>query len=197
MSRAVGRIDRRPIIGVMGSHTDTHTERAREIGVWIAQQGYHLLTGGGDGVMGAVTKAFVETRRRSGVALGVVPAVTADPLSPPVPGYPNRWVEIPICSHLDRGGPMGDDPMSRNHINVLTSTVVILLPGGSGTASEARLAVRYGRPCVGYLRSPDELPGCPPEVPVERDFARVAAYVAAHVARAPDSGLVDLLTDGG
>ena len=86
-------------------------------------------------------------------------------------------MEIPIYTHLDRGGPRGDEATSRNHINVLTSTVVIVLPGGEGTASEARLAVRYGKPCIGYLRSPDEVPGLPPGILIESDFSRVARFI--------------------
>ena len=171
----------RPIVGVMGSHADAHAGRARQVGEWIARQGYHLLTGGGKGVMGAVTRAFVGVSVRRGVALAVVPSIPGDPQSLPAPGYPNPWVEIPIYTHLDRGGPRGDEPASRNHINVLTSTVIILLPGGEGTASEARLALRYGKPCVAYLRSPDELPGCPDAVRVESDFARIEEFVRASV----------------
>lgn len=176
-------IERHPIIGVMGSHDETHRDRAREVGDWIGRQGYHLLTGGGGGVMGAVTAAFVSVPQRRGVALAIVPAVTGDPQCRPLPGYPNQSVEIPIYTHLDPG-VAGDESTSRNHINVLTSTVVIVLPGGNGTASEARLAVRYGKPCVAYLRSHDELPGCPPEIEVAPDLARVTAYVEAQLERA-------------
>jgi predicted Rossmann-fold nucleotide-binding protein len=34
--------------------------------------------------------------------------------------------------------------LSRNHINVLTSDAVLVLPGGSGTLSEVELAAEYG-----------------------------------------------------
>lgn len=131
--------------------------------------------------MRAVTEAFVAVPGREGLALAVVPSVLGQPRFTPLPGYPNRWVEVPIYTHLSRGGAIGDEPTSRNHINVLTSTVVVLLPGGAGTASEARLALRYGKPCVGYLRHRDEIPDCPPEVLVEPDFVRVSAYVEAHL----------------
>ena len=44
--------------------------------------------------------------------------------------------------------PLGGDagPDSRNHLNVLTSTIVLALPGGEGTRSEIELAIAYGRP---------------------------------------------------
>ena len=171
-------IVRRPIVGVMGSSVEPHAERAGEVGRWIAAEGYHLLTGGGAGVMGAVTEAFAGVRDRSGTALAVVPCLPGDPAATPLPGYPNPWVEIPIFTHLDTG-PVEDGAArsSRNHLNVLTSTVIIFLPGGPGTASEARLALRYGRPGVAYLRSRGEIPELPDGIPVESDFERVAAFV--------------------
>ncbi|MCY4600721.1 MAG: molybdenum cofactor carrier protein [Acidobacteria bacterium] len=170
-------IVRLPIVGVMGSAVDAHAERARQVGRWIAAQGYHLLTGGGDGVMGAVTEAFVSVRERAGASLAVVPCLPGDAAATPLPGYPNRWVEIPIFTHLDTGRPAGDAPSSRNHLNVLSSTVIIFLPGGSGTASEARLALRYGRPGVAYLHAREELPELPAGIPVEAEFERVAEFV--------------------
>ena len=179
------RIVRRPIVGVMGSSLEPHTERAREVGRWIAAQGYHLLTGGGPGVMGAVTEAFVGTTGRLGAALAVVPCIPGVQDATPLPGYPNPWVEIPIYTHLDTGGDAGDARSSRNHLNVLTSTVIIFLPGGPGTASEARLALRYGRPGVAYLRSREEIPELPDGIPVESDFERVAAFVKRRAGSAP------------
>ena len=186
MTSGIIRPGRRPVVGVMGSHADPHAERARRVGDWVARQGYHLLTGAGAGVMAAVTEAFAAVPDRPGLALGVVPSLPGRP-GTPLPGYPNPWVDVPIRVHLDSGGPAGDEPTSRNHVNILTSTVVILLPGGTGTASEARLALRYGRPCVAYLRAAGEIPGLPAGIPVEADFARVAAYVTAHAGTAPDS----------
>ena len=177
-------IVRRPIVGVMGSSVEPHAERAREVGRWIAAAGYHLLTGGGAGVMGAVTEAFAGVRDRRGAALGIVPCLPGDPAATPLPGYPNPWVEIPIYTHLDTGA--GEDaPSSRNHLNVLTSTVVIFLPGSVGTASEARLTLRYGRPGVAYLRSREEIPELPDGIPIEADFERVAAFVRRHDGSAP------------
>ncbi len=168
----------------MGSHADAHADRARQVGQWVARQGYHLLTGAGGGVMAAVSEAFAAVPDRPGLALGVVPSLPGRP-GTPLPGYPNPWVELPIRAQLDSGGPAGDEPGSRNHVNVLTSTVVILLPGGTGTASEARLALRYGRPCVAYLRSAAEIPELPHGIPIEVDFGRVAAYVTRHAGPAP------------
>ncbi len=167
---------RLPIIGVMGSHVDQYQDRARRVGEWIAHEGYHLLTGGGEGVMSEVTRAFVEVSNRRGFALGVIPSLQDDPKHRPLLGYPNPWIEIPVFTHLDIGGLHGDESSSRNHINVLTSKVIILLPGGEGTASEARLALRYERPCIAYLKSMDEIAELPEGVQVESDFARVQTF---------------------
>ncbi|MCY3844214.1 MAG: hypothetical protein OXH69_11820 [Acidobacteria bacterium] len=175
--------DRRAIVGVMGSGRDPHTARAHRVGTWLARAGYHLLTGGGAGVMAAVTEAFVGVQERSGQAIGILPGSPGGPGSSvpgsAPPGYPNPWVEIAIRTHLDARGSRGGDADSRNHLNVLTSDVVVVLPGGEGTGSEARLAVRYGRPAVAYLARRSDVPGLPDGVPVETRFDRVQAFVRA------------------
>ena len=165
----------------MGSHSDRCQERAQRVGRWIARQGYHLLTGAGAGVMSEVSQAFVNVDGRAGSVIGIVPTVSEVPLRPPVPGYPNPWVEIPIYTHLGVGREAGDDPTSRNHVNVLTSSAIILLPGGEGTASEARLALRYQTPAVAYLEHRDEILRLPSEIPVMGDFAEVADFVEESV----------------
>ena len=166
----------------MGSHDDALAERAAPLGRWIAEQGCHLLTGAGGGVMMAVSRAFAEVEHRDGLVIGVVPATATadDPQRPPPSGYPNPWVELPIYTHLGAGGEDGEDLASRNHINILTSTVVVLLPGAAGTRSEARLAVRYETPCVAFLMSRVEILGLPEAVPsvstldAVTDFVRVS-----------------------
>ena len=127
--------------------------------------------------MSEVSRAFVGVEGRTGCAIGIVPTVSNDPLRPPVVGYPNPWVEIPIFTHLGVGPNAGDDPTSRNHINVLTSWAIILLPGGEGTASEARLALQYRTPAVAYLESRNEILRVPGEILVTRDFSDVAGFV--------------------
>ena len=169
----------------MGSHDDAHAERAAPLGRWIAKQGYHLLTGAGGGVMMAVSRAFAEVEHRDGVVIGVVPstatATADDPQRRPPSGYPNPWVELPIYTHLAVGGEDGEDLASRNHINILTSTVVVLLPGAAGTRGEARLAVRYETPCVAFLTSRTELPGLPEAVPSVSTLVAVTDFVRASI----------------
>ena len=168
---------RLPVVGVMGSGRDPHAERARRLGEWIARAGFHLLTGGGRGVMAAVTEAFVGVGERRGVAIGILPAAAGGRAGDPPPGYPNPWVEIVVRTHLGQVGAHGADPASRNHLNVLSSDVVVVLPGSEGTASEARLALRYGRPCIAWLAERGDVPGLPDAIPVESRFPAIEAFV--------------------
>jgi len=167
---------RLPIVAVLGSGSEPHEARAAEVGAWLAAEGVHLLTGGGGGVMAAVSRAFFQAPARRGLVIGVLPA--AGPDDPrPKPGYPNPWVEIPVATHLPWSGERGTDPLSRNHINLLSADAAILLPGGAGTASEARLAVQYGCPAVAYLGARLEIPGLPPEIPDVASLAAVQVFV--------------------
>jgi uncharacterized protein (TIGR00725 family) len=100
------------ILGVMGSGREEHAELAVPLGRWIAANGFHLLTGGGAGVMAAVSRGFQEVPDRQGMVLGILPA------GPP-PGYPNPWVEVVIQTHLPDRGSEGASPRSRNHLDVL------------------------------------------------------------------------------
>lgn len=163
---------RRPVVGVLGSGTREHAERAGPLGRGLAECGVHLLTGGGEGVMTAVSRSFSEVPDRVGLIIGVVPGNGADRS-----GYPNPWVEIAIRTHLPLSGRRGTEPMSRNHINVLSSDVLVALPGAWGTASEVALAVRYRRPLIGFLRTRGEIPGFPGETPVASEVAEVLDFV--------------------
>ncbi len=163
-----------PVVGVMGSGTNAHARLAVPLGRALARMGVHLLTGGGSGVMEAVSRAFHEASGREGLVIGVLPAgdetprpdgaipgrrgvnlrpgdaesrrANADPGTPS--GYPNPCVELAIRTHLDARGDDGSGTRSRNHINILSSDVIVALPGSAGTASEVELAIRYGRPLI-------------------------------------------------
>jgi predicted Rossmann-fold nucleotide-binding protein len=67
--------------------------------------------------------------------------------------------------------------MSRNHINVLASDALIVLPGGPGTASETELAARYGKPIVVFLEEADPVPGLSAAVPVARTIGEVEEFL--------------------
>ncbi len=170
----------------MGSGSEAHERRAREVGSWLAVEGVHLLTGGGGGVMASASKAFHETPGRRGLVIGVLPSSPSG--AHPKPGYPNSWIEIPIVTHLPLSGERGTDPMSRNHINLLSSDVVIFLPGSVGTASEAQLAVAYNRPAIAYLGSRGEIPDLPAAIPDTSSFEELRRFVRAALSRVERSG---------
>lgn len=57
----------------MGSGHESHESLAIPLGELLAGMGVHLLTGGGGGVMTAVSQAFSCTPGREGQVIGVVP----------------------------------------------------------------------------------------------------------------------------
>ena len=166
---------RLPIVGVLGSGTEPHEPEATQLGRWLAEEGVHLLTGGGGGVMAAVSRAFHATPGRKGLVIGVLPA--GEVAGAAKPGYPNPWVEVPILTHLASTGVHGGDATSRNHINVLSSDVVIALAGSAGTLSELELAVGYARPVIAFVATRDEIPGLPNEVTSTGSLDEVRAFV--------------------
>lgn len=168
---------RRPVVGVMGSSSQASEDLALPLGRWLATLGVHLLTGGGVGTMEAVSRAFAGVHPREGLVVGVLPADLPDGIAVPRPGYPNPFVELAIFTHLPLSGISGTDPRSRNHINILSSDVVIVLPGNEGTESEMTLAVRYGKPVVAFFGH-HEVDWRPPEgIPVARTLAEVERFV--------------------
>jgi uncharacterized protein (TIGR00725 family) len=169
-----------PIVGVMGSSTNEHEALAQQVGQLVARLGVHLLNGGGQGVMAAVSRTFAESQDRRGLVIGILPCREDDP-GRPKEGYPNPWIEIPVYTHLPRSGTRCTDPLSRNHINVLSSDAIIALPGGGGTASECALAVRYGKPIIAYLGDGGTIADLPPEVPVARTLEQVERFLQAHL----------------
>jgi len=168
---------RRPVVGVMGSSSRAFEDLAVPLGQWLASVGVNLLTGGGVGTMEAVSRAFADVRPRAGLVIGVLPADLPDGIAVPRAGYPNPSVELAIFTHLPLSGIAGTDSRSRNHINVLSSDVVIVLPGNEGTESEMTLAVRYQKPVIAFFgdHAVDWQP--PRGVPVARTMAEVERFV--------------------
>jgi uncharacterized protein (TIGR00725 family) len=173
---------RRPVVGVMGSSSEAYEEVAAPLGRWLASTGAHLLTGGGVGAMEAVSRAFVGVAPRHGLVIGVLPADLQDGGAVPRPGYPNPFVEIAIFTHLPLSGITGTDPRSRNHINILSSDAVVILPGGEGTASESHLAARYRKPAIAFFGDHAVTWTVPPGIPVARTLAEVEAFLRDHLA---------------
>ncbi len=168
---------RLPIIGVMGSGSDVIESIAAEVGGWLASLPVHLLTGGGGGMMEAVSRAFHSVPNRQGLVLGILPGGIEEDKYLPKDGYPNRWVEIPIRTHLPLSGSSGTEFASRNHINALTADVIVALSGSHGTASEVRLAIRYKKPVIVYLPDGLTIPGLPAAATITKDFNELKDFV--------------------
>ena len=166
---------RLPIVGVMGSGVRSHEGLAVPLGRRLAGLPVHLLTGGGRGVMGSVSRAFAGVEEREGLVIGVLPRPEEGS------GRANRWVEVVVRTHLGRDGAVHD---SRNHVNVLTSDVVVALPGSVGTASEVELSVRYGRPVI-LFGDLERARAFPPEVATAATVEDVVAFVRKHLPDTP------------
>lgn len=166
------------IIGVMGSGTAEWSELAAPLGAWLAENGYDLLTGGGQGVMLSTALTFFNTKGRTGRSIGILPSQPHPDLGfAPLPGYPNPFIDLPILTPLPRREvSAADDDITRNHINILTSDVVIALPGERGTLDEIRLAWRFAKPLLCF--GPREAFAAVPEaVEVTSDFEVVQEFI--------------------
>ena len=123
-----GVVQIRTVIGVMGGGTCDEATRdaAYELGRLIADSGWVLLNGGRDaGVMAASAQGAADA---GGLVIGVLPTDDWECIA--------AGVDVPVLTG------MGD---ARNAINVLSSRVVVALPGGAGTLSEVALALKAGR----------------------------------------------------
>src|SRR5438445_3766373 len=123
----------RTVVAVIGSG-QTADPHAADVGRLIATLGHDLLTGGGRGVMEAVSRAFFETSPRRGIVIGIVPAEV----------HGLRELEERNAADIDyrlpHSGPDGTLHTSRNHVNVLSADAIVAMPGREGTESEIWLA---------------------------------------------------------
>jgi uncharacterized protein (TIGR00725 family) len=117
------------IVGVMGGGEGASFEvcqLAYELGKLIALEGWALLNGGiSAGVMEASARGAKEN---GGLTIGVLPDTQGDQSS--------QFIDIPIMTGMGDG---------RNFINVMTSDIVVALPGRAGTISEIALALKNGK----------------------------------------------------
>ena len=170
-------------VGVIGSGTDEHDALARDIGELLAGLGVNLLTGGGQGVMTSVSRAFVQAPRSRGICIGIIPCFSESERSRPKDGYPNQYVELPIYTHLPYSGPRGKSDLSRNHINILSSVAVIALPGEQGTTTEVSLAVDYKKPVLVYSPQKHLVEHFSRSVPRATTLREVEEFLDQHLTR--------------
>lgn len=162
-----------PIIGVMGSHSDEWPELAEPLGEFIATSGYHLLTGAGGGVMQSAAKGFSNAKSRKGHCIGVYPLEDgryADFGNKDL--YPNEFIEIPIAVPLNNKAMSHIMPFSRNIVNIMSSDLVIALPGWHGTKAESSLALQLDKPLIffGPEESFETFPDAPNRVQTLEDI---------------------------
>lgn len=172
------------IIGVMGSGNAEWPELAVPLGAWIADNGYDLLTGAGQGVMLSTAKAFFTRKGRVGRSIGIIPSQPDAELGfAPLPGYPNPFIDLPILTPLPRREATApDNEITRNYVNVLSSDVIIALPGERGTHDEIWLGKRFARPllCFGPHGGFNQLPN---GVEITTDIEQVYDFIKASAFR--------------
>jgi uncharacterized protein (TIGR00725 family) len=171
-------------VGVVGSGTEEHDILARQVGELLAEVEVNLLTGGGRGVMLAVSRAFVQAPKKRGICIGILPCFSETERSRPKEGYPNPYVELPIFTHLPFSGSRGKDDLSRNHINVLSSDVIIALPGEAGTASEVSLALDYDKPAIAFSADAQLIRHFPAKLPRAATLDEVRQFLRQHLDQA-------------
>lgn len=121
------------VIGNAGTLPSQIAEIAKKLGCLAVDAGFRLVTGGLDGVMGAVSEGAHESAHyQEGLVLGIIPSYAASQANP--------WVDIVIPTGMQMG---------RNILVVASADVVIAIGGGSGTLSEIALAWQLGKPIIG------------------------------------------------
>jgi uncharacterized protein (TIGR00725 family) len=122
-------MSRRKQVVVIGSSDETENlYEAIEIGRFIADQGYVLITGGRGDVMEAVSRGAAEN---AGTVIGILPGENIDSA--------NRYCSVVIPTGLG---------FARNAVNVLSADVVVAIGGKSGTLTELAYARLYGKPLI-------------------------------------------------
>lgn len=122
----------KPIVGIMGPGENARPEEnemAFELGKAIAEQGWVVLTGGRSfGIMEAAMKGAHEA---NGLTIGILPTDNAENAS--------YDADIKILTGMGSG---------RNIINVLSSSIVVVIGMAAGTASEVALAIKANKKII-------------------------------------------------
>ncbi|MDY0131317.1 MAG: TIGR00725 family protein [Desulforegulaceae bacterium] len=125
------KINKQFIIGVMGggSSSPKDYKRAYELGKHIAENNYILLNGGrNSGIMEASAKGAFDS---GGTTIGILPGENSDNIS--------DYIKIPIITGIGN---------ARNQINILSSNIVAVFKGGSGTISEIAFALKFDKKII-------------------------------------------------
>jgi len=132
-----------PAIAVVGG-ADCDREAAaaaREVGAAIARRGWHLLCGGGGGVMEAACRGFREAREEAGtactgVAIALLPGEDA--------GAANPYVDVALATGIG---------LARNALIARAASALVAVDGCAGTLSEIAYGWQMGKPIVAMART--------------------------------------------
>jgi uncharacterized protein (TIGR00725 family) len=132
-------VPRKPIVAVIGASraASSTLDIAEEVGRLIGLERWHLLTGGGGGVMEAACRDFQSVKGgESGMAIGILPSDDT--------AFANRFVDIAIPTGLG---------IARNAVIARAANALVAVGGCSGTLSEIALAWQMGRPVAACMLS--------------------------------------------
>ena len=112
------------IIGIMGPNnaTKANLKDAYEIGKYMANNGFTVLTGGLN--IGVQNEGLKGAKDSNGLTIGIMPFNEPEKFS--------KYVDIPIITNMRSG---------RNYINALSSNLVIACGVDNGTISEISLSL--------------------------------------------------------
>ncbi|MEI6092138.1 MAG: TIGR00725 family protein, partial [bacterium] len=124
-------------IGIIGDSAEKKelNKIAEEMGRLIAEAGYSLVTGGRDGVMGAASRGAqsVPNRPETARVIGVLPGTDGTEAN----------------QHLDYAISTGIG-WARNQIVVLSSDIIVVVGGSSGTLCEISYSWVYNKPILAF-----------------------------------------------
>ena len=118
-------------ISVFGGRdiTDSIYNDAYELGKLLAQEGYLVYCGGGNGVMEAISKGVHE---EGGTCVGILKGQTLDEM--------NEYVHIPLATNMG---------ITRNALLAYNCDAAVAISGKYGTLSEIAYAMQLEKPVVG------------------------------------------------
>ncbi len=101
-----------------------------KIGEKLAQEGYLIYCGGGEGVMEAICKGV---KQESGVSIGILKGSDLSEA--------NQYLSIPILTNMG---------ITRNSLLAMNADLAIAISGKYGTLSEIGYALQLKIPLIGY-----------------------------------------------
>lgn len=105
--------------------------------------------------MTSVAKSFTAYSNRRGLCIGIVPIEAKSELKR-LPHFTNPYIEVPIVTHIhQRAIDSAAMPMAHNEVNILSSHLIIGLPGLKGTQAETSMALVFDKPIILFGREYD------------------------------------------